>query len=947
MQVNVRDAARRLIGRLGMLLAKRAALTRVGAWLLVVVVAAIGITVWDLRRATLADALVSSDNLAIVLAAQVSRSVQAVDIVLRDVQDRIAVLGVTTPEDFERVLGTQSVHEFLRSRTDRLPQIDNISLLGADGARLNYSLRWPVPHDVLADRDYARHFSTEDDAGLFISAPVVSRATGGWTLFLARRVNNPHGAYLGVVLASVPLGVFHDLYRSINLPPSTLLMLLRRDGTVLARHPDPTDRSGMKMPASSPWYAQVAQGGGHYQSPGVFDATTRLIAVRPLADYPLVMDVAVSKTAVLANWRREATMIGLGTFCAAACLLLLLRAFGRQFHRLQVQQTTLTSRNEELTRSAAALQASEARLAATSGELEATLASMDQGLVMVDAGGAVAVCNRRAIELLDLPAELMGARPSFEAVGKLRLLTDGFAQPDASAPDALTEHGADAPTTATPYERQLPNGRTVEVRGGPLASGGGWMATFEDVTARRHAEQQIVFMAHHDALTLLPNRTVFRERIETAVEHTNRPTAAAVLFLDLDHFKSVNDTLGHPIGDLLLHQVAGRLSSCVRQQDTVARFGGDEFAVVQIGPERVEDTASLAQRIIDVLSAPYEVDGHHVIIGASLGIAMARADGSDPDTLLKNADIALYRAKAEGRGVYRFFAPEMDARLQERRKLKLELHSAILNDEFELFYQPQVDLASDRICGFEALMRWNHPTRGLVTPYEFIWLAEETGLIVPLGQWALRRACREAMNWPRDVRVAVNLSPVQFKRHDLVRTVTEALAESGLPAQRLDLEITESVLLLHNAENTGILHELRALGVGISMDDFGTGYSSLSYLRSFPFDKIKIDQSFIRDLPHDKDAAAIVRAITALGNSLGMVTVAEGVERPDQLERLRDEGCVEVQGYLYSKPRPASEIPGLLQRFHPGEPRAAADLSKQAEQLSGEVQTFVAGVRAA
>src|SRR5665213_1260269 len=419
MQVNARGAARRLIGRLGMLLAMRAALTCVGAWLLVVVVVAIGITVWDLRRATLADALVSSDNLALVLAAQVSRSVQAVDIVLRDVQERIGVLGVTTPEAFYRVLGTQSVHEFLRSRTDRLPQIDNISLLGVDGVRLNYSLRWPVPHDALADRDYARHLSTEDDPGLFISAPVVSRATGGWTLFLARRVNNPHGEYLGVVLASVPLEVFHDLYRSINLPPSTSLMLLRRDGTVLARHPDPTDRAGAKMPASSLWYAQVAQDGGHYESPGVFDSETRLIAVRPLRDYPLVMDVAVSKAAVLANWRREATMIGLGTLSAAACLLLLLRAFGQQFRRLQAQQVTLTARNEELTHSAGALQASEARLAATSGELEVTLASMDQGLVMVDAGGAVAVCNRRAIEMLDLPAALMGVRPSLDAVPPL------------------------------------------------------------------------------------------------------------------------------------------------------------------------------------------------------------------------------------------------------------------------------------------------------------------------------------------------------------------------------------------------------------------------------------------------------------------------------------------------------------------------------------------------
>jgi diguanylate cyclase (GGDEF)-like protein len=657
------------------------------------------------------------------------------------------------------------------------------------------------------------------------------------------------------------------------------------------------------MPADSPWYEQVALGGGSYHSIGVFDTAQRLVAVRLLRDYPLVMDVALSEPAALASWRREATLIGVGTVCAAASLLLLLFAFARQFRRLEEQQ--------------AALEASEARRATTARELETTLASMDQGLVMVDAIGTIAVCNRRAIELLDLPAALMGSRPFFEDVAPLRLLTEGPERPGARPAESAGT--ADAPNPSRAYERELPNGRMVEVHRGPVSGCGGWMMTFEDITARRHAEQQVVFMARHDALTGLHNRNFFRERIETAVAHASRATAAAVLYLDLDHFKHVNDTLGHPVGDGLLRAVAERLSACVRQLDTVARFGGDEFAVVQVGPERVEDVVTLAQRIIDVLGKPYEIDGHHVIIGASVGIAMANTDGSDADTLLKNADIALYRAKAEGRGVYRFFAAEMDARLQERRILELELHRALIDDEFELFYQPLVDLATDRISSFEALLRWNHPTRGLVDPVEFIWLAEETGLIVTLGAWVLRQACQEAMTWPDDVRLAVNLSPVQFKRHDLVYDVTEALGGSGLPARRLDLEITESVLLTNNAEHVGILQELRALGVHISMDDFGTGYSSLSYLRSFPFDKIKIDQSFIRDLPHDKDAVAIVRAITAMGISLGMATVAEGVERPDQVAQLRDEGCAEVQGYLFSVPRPTSDIPGLLKRFH-GEP---------------------------
>jgi diguanylate cyclase (GGDEF)-like protein len=917
MSFSARDVTRRFVGTLTRQIAGRAALTRVGAGLLVVVVLAIGVTLWDMRRATLADALVGTTNLAIVLAAQTSRSVEAVDIVLRDVQDRAAALGVATPADFHRLLQTQEMHEFLRSRAERLSQVDTIFLIGTDGARVNNSMGWPVPAADLSDRDYARHFATQNDPGLFVSEPVVGRTNNAWSLFLVRRVSGPGGDLLGLVAAAVPLMAFHDLYDTINLPNESL-MLLRRDGTVLARHPDPVDRAGKTLPADSPWYALVAQGGGYYESPGVFDLATRIVAVRPLRDYPLVLNVAVSKAAALASWRREATLIALGTVCAAACLLLLLRALERQFHRLQTHQVALSARNADLARTSAALQASEARLTHTSGELEITLASMDQGLVMVDAGGVVAVCNRRAIELLQLSPGLMAMRPTFDEVQPLRLLMDSIDgthwAPGTDGAGVSTDR--DQPQAC---ERELPNGRIVEVRSGPLANCGGWIATIEDITVRRRAEQQVVFVARHDALTLLPNRIVFRERLEAAVANANRATATAVLCLDLDHFKEVNDTLGHPIGDLLLRIVGERLSTCVRPLDTVARFGGDEFAVVQAGPERAEDVAGLAQRIIDLLSMPYEVDGHQVIIGVSVGIAMAPADASDADILLKNADIALYRAKADGRGVYRFFAPEMDVRLQERRKLELELHAALVNDEFELFYQPQLDVVSGRICGFEALMRWNHPTRGLLDPNTFIWLTEEMGLIVPLGRWALRQACREAMNWPLDVRVAVNLSAVQFNHHDLVRYVTEALDDSGLPAERLDLEITESVMLGHNSENVGTLHALRDLGVHISMDDFGTGYSSLSYLRSFPFDKIKIDQSFIRDLPHDKDAAAIVRAIVALGSSLGMAVMAEGVERPDQLARLRDEGCAGVQGYLFSNPRPATEIVHMLERFHPSE----------------------------
>jgi diguanylate cyclase (GGDEF)-like protein len=399
------------------------------------------------------------------------------------------------------------------------------------------------------------------------------------------------------------------------------------------------------------------------------------------------------------------------------------------------------------------------------------------------------------------------------------------------------------------------------------------------------------------------------------VIRAKRGERLAVLCLDLDRFKSVNDTLGHPIGDRLLIAAADRLRQCVRDNDIVARLGGDEFAIVQTGSAEPTDATTLAARLIETISTPYELDGHQVVVGLSIGIAVAPNDGLDPDQLLKNADIALYRAKADGRGTYRFFEPEMDARMQARRTLELDLRKASANGEFELFYQPQVDVQTRRINGFEALLRWHHPQRGMVTPSDFIGLAEDTGLIVPLGAWVLQQACTEAATWPRDIKVAVNLSPVQFKSKNLLPVIVSALAKSGLSPGRLELEITESVLLQDSDATLTMLHQMRDLGLKISMDDFGTGYSSLSYLRKFPFDKIKIDQSFIREMSGN-DSLAIVRAVTAMGTSLGIVTTAEGVETFEQFEQLKLEGCNEVQGYLFSPPRPASEVKELLSRLN-------------------------------
>jgi diguanylate cyclase (GGDEF)-like protein len=453
----------------------------------------------------------------------------------------------------------------------------------------------------------------------------------------------------------------------------------------------------------------------------------------------------------------------------------------------------------------------------------------------------------------------------------------------------------------------------VEASGNPIFDKNGkflgYRGTSKDVTQRKEDEARIAFMAHHDLLTNLPNRVLLRERIDEEFARIAREGRFAVLCLDLDDFKIVNDTLGHAAGDRLLQAVAVRLTSCARAIDMVARQGGDEFAIIQTELEKPEDADSFAQRIVAAISEPYDLDGSQIVIGVTIGVAVAPGDGNQPVQLLKNADIALYRAKSEERGGYSFFEAGMDARLQARRALEAELRTAIRTGQFELFYQPLFDLRSGEVTCMEALLRWRHPIRGIIAPADFIPIAEETGLIVPIGEWVLRQACAEAMRWPGNIRVAVNLSVAQFRGRKLVQAVTGALVESGLPGQRLELEITETVLMQNTEATLGILHQLRALEARISMDDFGTGYSSLSYLRSFPFDKVKIDRSFVRDLSGKEDSIAIVRAILGLGHSLGLATTAEGVETKAQLEILQEEGCTEVQGYLFCQPKSVADLP--------------------------------------
>jgi diguanylate cyclase (GGDEF)-like protein len=435
------------------------------------------------------------------------------------------------------------------------------------------------------------------------------------------------------------------------------------------------------------------------------------------------------------------------------------------------------------------------------------------------------------------------------------------------------------------------------------------VATYEDVSEQRRAEEHIRFAAHHDALTKLPNRVLFRIRLDEMIGNlAHRDTGLALLYLDLDRFKHVNDTLGHPIGDALLEAAGRRLLSCLRGTDIVARLGGDEFAIAFESAGLPAAAEFLGQRVIETLGMPYNLAGHTVIVGASIGIALAGDGEMNADTLLKNADMALYQAKAKGRGVCSLFEADMERQLLSRLAIEEDLRDALERNQFELLYQPLWDLGSNRIAGFEALIRWNHPVRGTVSPGQFIQIAEETGQIRSIGGWALNQACADAMKLPDDVKIAVNLSGAQFDTGDIVEIVAAALDASGLPANRLELEITETTLLKNNESTLTLLFQLRALGLRIALDDFGTGYSSLSYLRTFPFDKIKIDQSFVREMATRADCAAIVSSIVALANKLNITTTAEGIETIDQLELIRATGCTEAQGYLFSVPRPLREV---------------------------------------
>jgi diguanylate cyclase (GGDEF)-like protein len=1017
------------IKRFGGLLRPGRSVLLLNVLVIVAIGATSGFTIWDNRQSALEEHQNEMKSMGVVLAEQTSRYVQVIDLTLRDVQSRIAQLNVTNSADFQRQLGTQQIHNYLAERLANVPQADAIVLNGADGLVVNWSRDWPVARVESSDRDFYAYFKDHNDPDVFVSSLSNNRGTGQLSLFIVRRINGTDGGFLGMVLAVVDIKNLIDFYQTAGSLSKEAVTLLRRDGTMLIRYPNPASSIGVKLPRKSPWYARVAEGGGSYLTTGVLDGTRSLISVHPLAEYPLVVDIGIEEVDVFAQWHEGAVHIASFALAGALAFSCLFWMLARQFRRQANQNANLEEAAISLSEGQQTLRAfaemsvdwfweqdadlrfkretiipslsrsddcgktrwevagsamseerwtphkadlaarrpfrnfclerigsdgarhfmslngdpifdrngvfsgyrgtgreiteeveAKARLARANSKLElghqqfqAVLSNITQGVCLFDGEKRLLVWNRRYAEIYSLPSKAIRVGCSPEEIIGYRFASGSV--PDMSISDYLASaNQLVAEKQSSDNVESLRNGRIVAVRYQPV-HGGGWVETHEDITVRQQAEESIAFMARHDALTRLPNRVLFRERMEQAIAMAGRGTEFAVICFDLDNFKQVNDTLGHPVGDGLLVAVSDRLRTCVREVDTLARLGGDEFAIIQVGVRQPNDAESLANRIIAAFREPFDVDGHQVMAGASIGVTIAPGDSVSYETLMRDADIALYLAKTEGRGTVRFFEPEMDARIHIRRMLELDLRNAIARNEFELYYQPLVSLITNKIIGFEALLRWHHPVRGLVSPLDFIPVAEETGMIVAIGEWALRTACVEAATWPDDLSVAVNLSAVQFKQGDIIATVEAALALSGLRPKRLELEITESVFLRDTVGTLAALHRLRAMGIGVALDDFGTGYSSLSYLHSFPFNKIKIDQSFVRDLLTNKESLSIVRAVTGLGKSLGIKTIAEGVETLEQLNRLRDKGCTEAQGYFFSRPRPAGELPLLIKRL--------------------------------
>jgi diguanylate cyclase (GGDEF)-like protein len=828
------------------------------------------------------------NNSALLLSRHFDQQLSDLQHVHEDVVAGMRSDGVDTSEAFEQRMSTLSAHEMLRTKLSALPHVGALNLWNAKGWLINSSEMWPVPDVSIADRHYFKVFTSGRPTPDMIVEPVVSKVTKNWTTLFARKIVGRNGETIGFASRGVEPSHFEAFVGSLELDNDTAISMIHRNGTIIARYPKDDSLIGLNVAGTEAFQRALAVDGnisGRFTSRRLSE--DKVGAVKSLVHFPILIVATTRTEAALADWRAQ---IRLQFFAAALVIVVVIGMVFLIVRQLRGQHA-----------------AAQRKLSEKSQHLDTAINNMTQGLLLFDSSGRLVICNRRYIDMFGLSPDVVKPGCHLRDLIRHRQERGSFVgDVDAYCARFLDPNGSLVQDAVT----STPDGRTIRLIF-KRSPDGGWAATLEDVTEGRRDQARIEHLAHYDALTNLPNRSLFQRHAEGLLLETEG-REFAILYIDIDEFKRINDTLGHLIGDEFLQGVAERLRQSVGSEDFIARLGGDEFAILQHGIESAEDVHALVARVYQALRTPFDCHGHQLSGDASIGIATAPRDGSDLFDLLKNADLAMYAAKAAGRRTYRFFDPAMEQQANHRRELEADLRVALAQGSFELHYQPQVDLRSDRVTGCEALLRWRHPVRGMVSPADFVPVAEETGLIEEIGQWVLRTACAEAASWPADVRIAVNVSPVQFRSETLSLKVASVLSETGLDPRRLELEITEAVLIADDDAALATLNQLRALGIHIALDDFGTGYSSLQYLQRFPFDKIKIDRSFVKEVTRNSSSASIIRAVVSIAADRNMVTTAEGVETLQQRETVQNLGCTQMQGFLFSAARPAQEIRAVL-----------------------------------
>ncbi|MCK1527669.1 EAL domain-containing protein [Bradyrhizobium sp. 182] len=857
----------------------------VGGTLLIAAIA-VGATLMaqNFRERALRNSGRELENTVLMLAHHFDQQLQDFAVIQRDFVDHVRTTGIRDAEDYRRRLSGQDVHRMLRSKIEALPYMGGVNVIDAEGNLVNSSTAWPAPKVNVADRAYFRTFKYDPHSPDVLIEPLHSRISGAWTILIVRKILGPNGEFLGIVGRGIEPANFEKFFASVVLGEGATISMLHRDGTLLARYPLSSELMGRNF-KTGPFSQQRVFGLDHFAGRFVspVDGEDRLISSRALPHFPILIMATMTRAAALTDWREQIRILisvaASSALAIAGVLIAIVRKLLEQ-HRLSRERLML-----EMQR------------------LDRAVNNMTQGLLLFDSERRLVICNQRYIDMYGLSAAIVKPGCSFHDIIAHRKATGSFTGDvdDYVARVLSGVHVRNAMVVNTS------DGRSIQIVNEPLADGG-WVATHEDITERRRIEARITHLAHYDALTDLPNRTMFHEHLRQELAAIADGEQIAVHYIDIDEFKGVNDALGHLVGDELLKSIAQSLRRCAGPADFVARLGGDEFAIVQSAVTSPDQVNDLVARVFRAIRTPFDCMGHHLTADASIGIALAPEHGEVLDQILKNADMAMYAAKAAGRRTYRFFEPDMDAKVRDRRQLEIDLRHAIAHGGLEVYYQPCLGLNDDHITGCEALVRWRHPERGMVSPAEFIPIAEDTGLINEIGEWVLATACRDAAIWPDDIRLAVNVSPVQFKSGTLALKIMAALAASDLPASRLELEITEAVLIRDDEAALAILHQLRAIGVRIALDDFGTGYSSLSYLHRFPFDKIKIDRCFVEDIAGPDGSASIVQAVVNLAAARRMTTTAEGVETEEQQRLLRALGCSEMQGYLFSAAKPADKM---------------------------------------